>query len=218
MSPTNRDTIAQVFIARCSEKQYQFTSNKEANALRIDISNLAERTIVRIYDTGTVQVQGKQNALRVEFEELKAELEKNPSEFIKSEAAEVRACAQKYDIMLTTLRTNVKASWNSVNGVTVEITDNPAGATEYRARIIRNKLSLTATQYSNGSLLLQGKTDALFNECCDLVEEVATPSEKDVISRFISCDEKSLELFTTKYTPKLLEVATNEVKEILAGC
>jgi hypothetical protein len=215
MSQTNRDAIAQVFTDFCLKKKYQYAaSNKESNVLRLDISNLAEKTIVNIYDTGTVQVQGKQNTLKAEFERLKAELEENPGAFIKSEAAEVQACAQKYDIMLPTLRTKVKHSWNSVIGVTVEINDNPTAVTEYRARITRNKLSLTATQYSNGSLLLQGKTDALFNQCCDLVEEVAIPSEKDVIARFISCDEKSLELFTTKYTSELLEVATTKVKEI----
>jgi len=215
MSETERDAIAQVFIAYCSKKRYQCSPTKESNALRLEISNLSERTIVKIYDTRKVQVQGPQNQLKAEFEKLKDDFEKNPRAFLEFEASEVKACAQKYDIMLPTLRTKVKDSWNSVTGVTVEITDNPAGVTEYRAKITRNRLSLTATQYSNGTLLLQGKTDALWDECCDLVEKVATPSEKEVIVRFISSNEKSLEVFAKRFTPELLELATTQVKEIL---
>lgn len=216
MSQTNRDAIAQVFIAYCSKERYQCSPMKESNALRLEISNLSERTIVKIYDTRKIQVQGPQNKLKAEFEKLKEDFEKNPRDFLGFEASEVvKSCAQKYDIMLTTLRVNVKDSWNSVTGVTVEITDNPAGATEYRAKITRNKLSLTATQYSNGTLLLQGKTDALWDECCDMVEKVAIPSEKEVIVRFISSNEKSLEVFTKRFTPELLELATTQIKEIL---
>lgn len=215
MSENNKDVIAKVFTNYCSEKKYQCSMIKESNALRLDISNLAERTIVKIYDTGTVQVQGKQNTLKAEFEKLKVELEENPGEFIKSEAAEVKACAQKYDIMLPSLRNKVKDSWNSAIGVTVEITDKPTPTTQYRAKIARNRLSLTATQYSNGTLLLQGKQDALLDDCCDLVEKVATPSEKEVIVRFISSDEKSLEIFAKKFTPELLELATTQATDML---
>jgi len=183
--------------------------------LRLNISNLSERTIVKIYDTGTVQVQGKQNQLKAEFEKLKDEFEENPNAFLGLGVREVKACAQKYDIMLTSLRIKVKEYWNNVNGVKVEITESPEAAITYRARISRSKLSLAATQYSNGTLLLQGKKDTLFEECCDLIEKVATPSEKEVIVRFISSDEKSLGVFAKRFTPELLELATTQVKEIL---
>lgn len=69
------------------------------------------------------------------------------------------------------------------------------------------------TQYSNGTLLLQGKTDKLFNDCCDNIEKIANPVEHEVIARFISNDEKGLEIFTSKYTPQLIEVAEANVKD-----
>jgi hypothetical protein len=63
--------------------------------------------------------------------------------------------------------------------------------------------------------VLQGKRDALFEDCCDCIEKIATPTGEEVITRFISNDEKSLEYFTAKYTPKLLEVTEENVRKKL---
>jgi hypothetical protein len=86
---------------------------------------------------------------------------------------------------------------------------------EYLAKIQRGSYSVTFTQYTNGTLLLQGKTDALFNDCCDLIESLCNPSEKEVISRFISSDEESLRVFIAKYTPELIGLAETKTKEAL---
>ena len=74
---------------------------------------------------------------------------------------------------------------------------------------------MTLTQYSNGTLLLQGKDDALFDDCCSLIELRCNPSERDVISRFISSDEESLKVFVAKYTPGLIELAEIKTREAL---
>ncbi|GAI11511.1 unnamed protein product, partial [marine sediment metagenome] len=83
---------------------------------------------------------------------------------------------------------------------------------EYRAKITRNSSSLTLTQFNNGTLLLQGKTDKLFDDSCDLIEKIANPSDKEVIARFISSDEGNLKIFADRYTPELINVAENNVK------
>lgn len=212
MSRTNAQRIAQAFADVCSGKNYQCQLSKEADNLRLDISDFAERTIVKIYNTGTVQIQGRQNLLKTEMERLKAQYEENPQSFLGFEVPEVKACAQRYDIMLPGLRAQIRKSLDSLSGATVDISESPSPTAEYRARITRGELSLTIHQYSNGTLLLQGKTDALFDESCDLIEKACSPSDKEVISRFISSDEKSLEIFAAKYTPRLIELATSEVK------
>ncbi len=209
---SNADKIAKVFTDYCYGKNYQVKQSKEEHDLRLDISNLSERTIVKIYHKkGTLQVQGKQHSLKDEIEELKEKFESNPQSFLGDEIAETKACATRYDIMLLELRTRIKESLDALEAK-LEFTENPKSDVEYRARITRNDSSLTLTQFNNGTLLLQGKTDKLFDSSCNLIERVANPSDKEVIARFISSDEKNLAFFVAKYTPQLIEIAEDNVK------
>ena len=150
--------------------------------------------------------------MKAEIEKLKEDFEANPQSFLGHEIPEIKACITTYDIMLRELRAKIKESLKTLE-VTIEITDNPNPAIEYRAKIARNDFSATLTQYNNGTLLLQGKTDKLFDDSCDLIERIASPSEKDVIARFISSDEKNLEVFASKYTPELIILAEGNVKK-----
>jgi hypothetical protein len=214
MSKTNSNAckIAGSFKGYCNSKNYQVKQSEESNNLRLDVSNFKERTIVKIFYNNTVQVQGRQNSLKAEMEALKATFEANPQSFIGGEKQEIKACATRYDILLLKLREKIKESLNTLES-RVEINESPSSAIEYRAKITRNGSSFTLTQFNNGTLLLQGKTDKLFNDICDLVERLASPSEKDVIARFISSDEKNLEIFTAKYTPELIFLAEGNVKK-----
>jgi len=212
----NATIIAKVFNDYCNSKRYQIEQSEEVNNLRIDISNLSERTIVKVYYSGTIQIQGKQNALKSEMETLKAKFEADPHAFVGYDIPEeAKACATRYDIMLPILRTKVKESLNMLG--TVEFIESPKADVEYRAKITRNEFSLTITQFGNGTLLLQGKTDKLFNDNCDLIERTANPSDKEVIARFISCDEEKVRIFAAKYTPELIVMAENNVKGKIGG-
>ncbi|MEN6319373.1 MAG: hypothetical protein ABFD82_11535 [Syntrophaceae bacterium] len=210
-SNSHAKKIAKVFHDFCNKKHYQIKQSEEANNLRIDISNLSERTILKVYHTGKIDVQGKQNTLKAEMEKLKAEFEADPQAFLGYYITEeIKACATRYDIMVPILKTKVKEVLDMLG--TVEFTENPSSAVAYRARLNRNEFSLTVTQFNNGTLLLQGKTDKLFDECCDLIERTANPADKDVIARFISCDEENLKLFAAKYTPELIPMAESNVR------
>lgn len=211
-SNLDADKIAKVFNDYCTNKHYQVGLAEESNNLRIDISNFSERTIVKVYYSGTIQIQGKQNTLKVEMETLKTELETNPQSFLGNQIRdEIKACTTRYDIMLAVIRTKVKEVLKML-GATVELSDNPRADIEYRAKISRSKFLLTVTQFKNGTLLLQGKTDKLFYDTCNLIEETANPADKDVIARFISCNEENLGLFAAKYTPELIPVAESSVR------
>ena len=211
-SNSNADNIAKVFISYCNSKNYQVQQSLESNNLRIDISNSSERTIVKVYYKGTVQIQGKPNSLQAEMETLKENFEANPQPFFGHKISEIKARATRYDIMLRELRTKIRESLNTLEA-TVEITESPSSAIEYTAKISRNCYSLTLTQFNNGTLLLQGKTDKLFDDSCDLLERIANPSDKEVIARFISSDEKNLEIFAAKYTPALIVLAEGNVNK-----
>jgi len=210
-SISNAGRIAKVFISYCSDKGYQVKQSKESNNLRLEICNLRDRTIVNIYYTSKIVIQGPKNALKDELEEFKKRFEAEPSSFIVK-IREIKACATKYDIMLPELRTKIRKSLNTLEA-SEEITESPSSTIEYRAKITRNDSSLTLTQFNNGTLLLQGKTDKLFNDSCDLIERIANPSEKEVIARFISSDEKNLEVFAARYTPALIILAEGNVKK-----
>jgi hypothetical protein len=201
---------AEVFKDYCNEKHYQIQQSEEEHNLRLDISNLSERTIVKIFHKGTLQVQGKQNLLKAEIEELKEKFESITWSFLGDEIAEIKACATRYDIMLLELRTKIKESLDALEAK-LEFTGEPTTNVEYRAKITRNESSLTLTQFNNGTLLLQGKEDELFDNSCDLIEKIANPSDKEVISRFISSDEENLKIFAAKYTPELLTKAEKNV-------
>lgn len=209
----NTHRIEQIFENYCKNKNYQIESSEDTNNdLRLEISNIHERTLVTIYHTGSIVIGGQKNRLRDEFIDLKQKIETNPENFLGKETQKIQARATRYDIMLSELRRKVKESLKTLEA-TIEITDNPNPAIEYRSKIVRNDFSVTLTQYNNGTLLLQGKTDKLFNDSCDLIERIASPSEKDVIARFISSDEKNLEVFAAKYTPELIILAEGNVKK-----
>ena len=210
------ETIIKVFRSYCEEKNYQIQQFEEANNTRLVISNFSERTTVNIYNTGNVVVQGKQSSLIEEIGTLKENFERNPQAYLGDNLRKIRACTTRYDIMLPELRNEIKRSLN-IFGAVLEIIDNPNSNTEYKAKIIRNSSSLTLTQYNNGTLLLQGKTDKIFDEFCDHIEKIANPAEKEVIARFISGDEKSSELFAERYSPKLIETAERNVRERMGG-
>lgn len=212
-SISNATKLSQVFIEYCKEKKYQVKpSEDDNNDWRLEICNIRERTIVTIYHTGSIVLGGPHNSLKEEFKKLKQEIETNPQSFLGHKISEIKACATRYDIMLRELRTKIKESLNTLEA-TVEITESPSSAIEYRAKISRNSSPLTLTQYNNGTLLLQGKTDKLFDDSCDLIEKIANPSDKEVIARFISSDEDNLKFFAAKYTPALIVLAEGNVKK-----
>jgi len=214
MSKTNSsaEDIAQVFIDYCEGKNYQVKPSEEPNNLKLKISNLRDRTFVNIYHTSKIVVQGSQNALKSEMDELKRKFDDDPNSFLRSEVTITKSCTQRYDIILPDFRNKIEELLNEIGGI-LEISNNPTDHIEYIAKVKRNGFSLTLIQYKTGTLLLQGKTNHLFEECCDLIEKIAKPTDKEVIARFISSDEKSLELFSERYSPQLIDSAEKRVKE-----
>jgi len=201
------EEIVEVFKKYCESRNYQVEDKKDSNDdWRLNISNIREKTLVIIYHTGAVVVQGKKNDLRLEFEGMKGEFIANPEKFVGHEIEEIKSAITRYEIVSGEIKRRIREGLDVLDG-SVEIIETPDARTEYRAKITRDRSSLTMAQYSTGTLLLQGKTDKLFDDGCTWIEKIANPSDKEVIARFISSDEKSLQEFSAKYTPQLIEVA-----------
>ena len=124
---SNAEKIAQVFDDYCKKKNYQLkVTETPDNDLRLELSNFRDRTIVIIYHTSKVVIQGPKNALRAEMEGLKKDFEKDPSSFISVKVSDSKACATRYDIMLPGLRKLVKNNLADIHDTNVSISDNPS--------------------------------------------------------------------------------------------
>lgn len=208
----NIDEVVTIFKNYCRDKNYQIQCEEKANNVKLEISNFVDRTIVNIYYTGNIQIQGKQNSLKKEMEEFKNKLGENPQSYISDTSCKTKACTTRYDIMLQEIREEIKESLSKLEESS-DIINNPSVHIEYKAKIIKNDSSLNLIQYNNGTLLLQGKTDAIFDVVCDHIEKIASPAEKDVIARFISSDEESLQFFVDRYSPQLIDSAEQNVRQ-----
>jgi len=207
------ENIKQIFADFCKEKNYNFEENKDTNGdWRLDISNLREKTIVKVYHTGTILIQGQQNSLKEEFEVLKQDIENNAKSIVPC----IKSLATKYIIQSNNLRIRIKENLKNIIA-TSEIDTNPNSTIDYIAKLSRNSSTVVVTQFSNGTLLLQGKTGALFEESCDLIEKIGNPDEEQVVARFISKNEESLKHFIKIVTPKVLELADCNILKKLGG-
>lgn len=200
-----KEKIAGHFIAYCNKKHYQYDCSTEQHAIRIDIASLTEKTIVSIYNTGSIVMGGPKNSLKSEVASLIEEIKQAPA-ILESK----KYCSAKYNLIKRELQEKIKNILNS--NFSGELIDHPKNDIEYRLRINKDGYSITIQQFANGTLLLQGKTDILFDEVCDFIEKNAILDEKEIISRFISGDQGSLDAFVVKYTPELLPKAEANVK------
>jgi len=174
-------------------------------------TTIFEKKLSAFKSAGKILFGGRQTPLREELEKIKEQIETNPEAFSNGVTREQKACTATYDILLESFREQIKSSLDTVTSI-IEIENNPKANIQYRAKLKRNSSSLTITQFSNGTLMLQGKDDTLHHNVCDLIDKIANPSEKEVTARFLSGDEKSLETFAAKYTPELIEKAENNIR------
>ena len=199
----------------CSDKKYTIKKTKKQGHMRIDVSNLRERINLTLYETGSLVVGGSPTLpLKNEFEDLKKQIEESPELLDGLKQQKVKSVGSKYNILLEEVRNHIKNHYNEITH-SIEIIDTPTPSEEYRAKLTQEKYSLSITQYKNGTLFLQGKEDLLYHQTCDLIERIATPSDHEVIVRFIASNEEAIENFSIKYTPKLTEQAETVIKKYM---
>lgn len=112
------------------------------------------------------------------------------------------------------MQEKIKDSLNQI-GDSLEINISSNDTIIYNAKLKFDKFAATITQFTNGTLLVQGKKDNLFDQICDLIEKIANPSESEVIIRYLSNNEAALKEFSEKDTPLMQERAKKEVEKKL---
>ncbi len=213
---TVADKIASIFSSYCEAKGYQKKLSEEpsGNGLCLEVSNLVDRVKINIYYTGKIYIAGKTSDFKSDLEKFKDDFEKDPKSAVVKSLSSNKPCAATYDILEYDVKDIIKKSLEDL-GDTCDIIEKPNPNIDYKAKISRNSASITLVQYNTGKLTLQGKTNDLFDDCCTHIERLAAPNGKEVIARFISGDERSLEYFAAKYTPRLLELSEEKVKQNL---
>lgn len=82
MSKNAVELIKQVFFEYCKKKKYECKEIKEESCIRLNISNLKEVSIVKLFYTKTILIQGKENILKKELEDLKKDIEADPKKYL----------------------------------------------------------------------------------------------------------------------------------------
>lgn len=197
----------------CVEKKYTVNKTPQNGYTRIDVSNLREKININLYESGSLVIGGSPKLqLKKEFEDLKKQMDDSPEILEGLEKLKIKSCASKYNILLSETRNKIKDSLKEITSH-VELILEPTPSEEYRAKLTIDKKSLSLTQYRNGTLFLQGKEDVLYDSTCDFIEKIATPSDQEVIVRFISTNDEAVETFSAMYTPKLTEQAEIALKD-----
>ena len=107
------EEIIGVFKKYCENKNYQIEINKGASdEWRIDISNIRERTLVIVYHTGSVIVQGKKNELKIELSGLVQEFASDPEKYVGHIIEEIKGQANRYEIVSDSIRQRIREGLN----------------------------------------------------------------------------------------------------------
>lgn len=198
----------------CKEKGYQIEEIEENKKKRFYVSNGVERVNVDIYNTGAFVPGGStRSTLRKEFDDLKIKLDNRP-EIILQEIKQKKSISVKYDILEKERGEKILEAIKS-EGLNIEMDISKQITQIFRGKIESCNSSVVLTHYTNGTLLLQGKKNDLFDKVCTIVEKILLPAEKDVALRFISNDERTMEEFISIYTPKILETADKSIRDLL---
>lgn len=205
-----------IICLRCDENGYQYNIERRPGFIRLNVSNLSDKININVYNTGNFVVQGKKSILRSEFTEFKEQFDGTDSATSESPFSGPKPHHTTYTIISDAIRDEIKKNLKEI-GNPGKIEDNPNADINYRYSVFGDGSKITITQYNTGTLLLQGKNDYLFDQCCSLIEKTVKIDTKDVIGRFVSENEDKKVEVIEQCTPELLVNAEKNVRSALGG-
>ena len=119
----------------------------------------------------------------------------------------------KYTVANDILRSNIRETLDqrfSTEGFT------PA-QTDWGMRVTQRADKVTVSQFSNGTLLVQGRASALWDEVCTAIEETLTPAINEIASRFVSASEEEADRYAKLVSPALVSEADQVGQDALVG-
>jgi len=203
--------IAEFIQKYCKEKGWNTKPTEQTNAIRIDVSNIKERTIINVYNTGTIQVQGAENNLKKEVLAFKSEFDADPEKFVKNLDKGAESCFARYHIIDSNTQQKIKELVVQIAEKNEDCVAEDKTHIIFSVRLIRSNTNIRITQFTNGTLSLQGKKDSLFDDCCEVIEKEGDPITEEVAARFVSQNEENLKSFVNRFTPQVIKEAKDNV-------
>ena len=205
------DKILSFFSEYCAKQNYQkVLIKKNIDMCILSISNGKYKITFNIYSTNKLNVQGQDSDLKKEFEELKVRFESNPISLVEGLNYTKKPKNMKYTVIENGLQNKiVEILCASISNRREDGTG--ADGVKHVLKLNKDRMQVSIVQYSTGNLLVQGKEDSLFEDCCEIIDRIALPSENEIAKRYLSTDEKICEFFDNKYTEELKKEAKQNI-------
>jgi len=109
----------------------------------------------------------------------------------------------------------LKLITEALNNVGAERTDVSRAGEMVGLRLTRTTDALRVTVYETGTVVLQGRNTALFDEVCSLVETLGESGVNEIAVRFVTQSSDEAERLAALLSPKLMLDADEELKSSL---
>jgi len=180
-----QDIVVSQLLAYLTETGLELLGEREIEYGRqLKIGNGIGTCLVNVYTSGKVIVGGKKTALRQQMEEWK-NLQAQAQTLVEEGDEDA---AQNRATKFTVAQAKIEKIKSLIKALPCEITwreEDPTGAQVYQAEIRTDRDKVVVTQYHTGTLMVQGRTSALFDLVCDRLDGKLSQSVADRATRYI---------------------------------
>lgn len=214
----SQEEIVLAFERLISKKSWNCKKIEKSGLVRLEVSDLKNKIIVNTYSNGTVQPQGSPCSLLDEMNELLKSAQVDPKEFFLKDIPSVSAHEARVSVFRIAdenLQERIKKSIETLPYTREDLKPTDRRSISYRYKLKIDPLLIVVTQFTNGTLLLQGKADSLWDEICTIVEKQAGLTTREVASRFISKSPEDAEQIVRLITDEIIKEAENEAQNAI---
>lgn len=194
------------------EKDWRIFSQKNIDyGHQVIVTDGTMRLPVNFYNTEKIVVQGKSSEMKTELIEWANLIQSG----VKPESAGVVQTRQnragKYLVIPDNIENIRQVVLNLPGEVSVKETSGPAEVYRVEARCERDRV--TITQYSSGTLMVQGLSSPHFDAVCEALDEHLTQSFSERATRFIAGETERTAVATYLEEPEAENEATRWLLE-----
>jgi len=198
---TLQEQIKQHITRFLDNQRYHYAPQPEKGCIRLKVEHFMHSCIVKVYSTGSILVQGPNSPLKQELEALKLLIQEDAKESVTHSYRNLSNEQQRAVDQLL-----VAGPWSCENLPT---------KSDYQSAVYRlghGADSLKLTQYTSGTLSLQGRNNPIFHQCCEHIEQVLGMDRGVVASRYIAAAGVKEALAPT---PNSVETIEREIRQLL---
>ena len=188
MSDEKLSNLKELLAGFLQEKGWAIFSIKDIDhGCQVVVTDGVIRLPVNIYKTGKIVIQGKASALKDALSEWANLVQSGFQQNVQLSTAPVRQNRIAKFLVIPDKSKKIEAV---VRNIPADVTQKEVGgpAEHYRFEIRQSDQKITVTQYSSGTLMLQGGSGTLFDSVCEILDDHLTQSFADRASRYLAGD------------------------------